>query len=86
MKDKEEDVFEQALRCFTRHRDAQAGKVILEMLKQTEISSQLEVAVMQCFQELAGSHFGYYMHTWGPGNGKNSEAIEKFENWLKNTE
>ena len=83
LKDKEADVFEQALRCCTRHKDPEAGKVILAMLKQTEISSQLEVAVMQCFQELAGSHFGYYMHDWGPGHDKNSKAIETFESWLK---
>jgi len=113
LEDREEDVFEQALRCFTRHRDAQAGKVILAMLKQNEvpellemdvlkeseiskqlevavwarnhISEQLKVAVMQCLQEMAGSHFGYHMHSWGPANGKNSEAIAKFENWLKQT-
>jgi hypothetical protein len=114
LKDKEEDVFEQALRCFTRHRDAQAGKVILEMLKQSEvpeqlkvdvlkqsgiskqlevavvkrnqIPEQLQVAVMQCLYEMAGSQFGYDMHSWGPGNGKNSEAIEQFENWLKSAD
>lgn len=83
LQDKAEDVFEQALRCFTRHRDPEAGKVILALLKQSEIPSQLEVAVMQCLHELADSHFGYNMHNWGPGQRKNSEAIETFEAWLK---
>jgi len=79
----DDDVFEQALRCFARHKDPEAGKVILAMLKQTEISSQLEVAVMQCFHEMAGSTFGYHMHNWGPGHDKNRQAIEKFQSWLK---
>lgn len=83
LKDKKEDVFKQALRCFARHKDPEAGKVVLDMLKRSEILRQLEVTVMQCFREMAGSSFGYSMHNWGPGNRKNSEAIEKFENWLK---
>ncbi|UCF16780.1 MAG: hypothetical protein JSW59_04815 [Phycisphaerales bacterium] len=83
LKDKEQDVFKQALRCFARHKDPEAGKIILDLLKKNEISSQLKVTVMQCFSEMAGSNFGYYMHKWGPGYGRNSEAIEKFENWLK---
>ena len=82
LKDKKEDVFKQALRCFARHKDPEAGKVILGMLKKNEIPRQLEVAVMQSFREMAGSSFGYSMHNWGPGKRKNSEAIEKFENWL----
>ena len=46
-----------------------------------KIPSQVEIAVMQCLQELAGSQFGYTMHNWGPGT--NGEAIERFEKWLK---
>jgi hypothetical protein len=38
---------------------------------------------MQSMVKLAGSHFDYFMHEWGPDRSNNQKAIDQFEAWLK---
>ncbi len=82
LNDEDEAVRICALRAFARQGDLAAAEVIVELLMQDEIAAGYKVTVMQSMAKLAGSHFHYYMHEWGPDRPSNQKAIEKFEAWL----
>lgn len=83
--DKDEEVRFAALRCFSQHKDAASGPVILEMLKSEHAGAagQGEVVIMQALDAFAGEQFGYDMHNWGPRTRGNQQAIQEFEAWMK---
>lgn len=57
--------------------------MILELLKQDEVCEGLKVTIMQGMVKLAGGHFHYFMHEWGPDRSGNQKAIDQFEAWMK---
>jgi hypothetical protein len=69
-----------AIECFAKHKDVQAGPAILAMLKLQPVDAGSEVTILQSLQALAGSTFGYDQFQWGPD--KNAAAIAKYEKWL----
>jgi HEAT repeat protein len=85
LNDADESVRIEALRCFAQQKDLLAGPVILEYLRSAHAgpAGQHGVVVMQALMALAGQHFGYDMHNWGPATPANARAIAKFEEWLK---
>jgi HEAT repeat protein len=82
--DGDESVRIEALRCFAQQEDLAACPVILDSLMRNHAGpgGQHEVTVMQALAALAGQHFGYDMHNWGPGSLGNQQAIGKFEAWM----
>lgn len=81
--DEDEEVCLAALRSFGQRRDPAAGPVILELLKRENLEEQHKITVMQAMSALSGKTWGYNMHAWGPDAPGNREAIQKFEEWLK---
>ena len=84
LKDTNEDVRVDALRCFAQQKDLAACPVILDLLNRTHAgpAGQHEVTVMQALVALTGKQFGYDMHNWGPGTPRNQQAIRQFEDWM----
>jgi hypothetical protein len=81
--DADEGVRSVALKAFAQQKDLAAAEMILRLLKQDEVGEGLKVTIMQGMVKLAGSHFNYFMHEWGPGRHGNQKAIDQFEAWLK---
>ena len=81
--DEDEGVRKVALRSFAQQKDLAAAEMILKLLKQDEVGEGLKVTIMQSMVKLAGSHFDYFMHEWGPDRSDNQKAIDQFEAWLK---
>jgi hypothetical protein len=81
--DEDEGVRNVALKAFAQQKDLAAAEIILKLLKQDEVGEGLKVTIMQSMVKLAGSHFDYFMHEWGPDRSDNQKAIDQFEAWLK---
>ena len=77
---KDEGLGLQAITCFARRKDTQAGPAILRLLKKDRMDPGQAVTVMQALNALAGTAFSYDMHHWGPQ--ANGRAIARFEVWL----